>query len=807
MTTSTGDRAESLTPTRKRRSFGQLAISVTLVSLVAVLEGMLVTTYQQSERSTNGFGLASDATTLLANVQREGLVLESMVSGLLQDPSLEPVRVQRAILARQLSVASSHTDESLGTKLAPAQGHLSRFDRRFAKLGATANHAELMAAVPGLAEPIAAANATIKTLYDREDIFYGKLALDALHDRAFNQLMLLLLGVAVAVLGGSLVFAMRRRANQESERAELAILRELTERRAAEREIVARERRFGSMIEHSSDIVTLIDPSGKVTYQSPSIERILGLDPHGATLGAPFVDLVHADDRDAAVRFLHGAVTPGSTRTTELRLRRVDGTARHCEMVCTNLTEDADVGALVLNIRDVTERKTLEDHLEFRATHDPLTGLPSRLLFKDRLQVAIANLGRSRDGIGVLFLDIDDFKRVNDSLGHAAGDDLLCALADRLQASVRAGDTVARFGGDEFAVLLSPSDEAYAVSVGQRILESLDVAFLVGTRELFVHVSIGVSIGTGKAEAAEDLMRDADAAMYAAKEDGKGRVRLFDPEMQRAALTRVDLESQLCTALERDEFVAFLQPIVDIRTGHTAGFEALARWRRSNGDLVGPADFITVAEECGAIVPIGLRILELAAAMTVAQRERARNDPRIPIHVNLSARQLSEPGLVLAVKDVLRRTGLPAHDLVLEVTESILMEAMDSRIAALAQLRALGIRIAIDDFGSGYSSLAYLRRLPIDILKIDKEFVEGIGWNDGNASFMRAIHRLADTIGLVTIVEGVETREQLHVLREIGFQLARGYLFGQPMPGEDISDLRPTFDMGPPEPVPSGAAV
>ena len=432
-------------------------------------------------------------------------------------------------------------------------------------------------------------------------------------------------------------------------------------------------------------------------------------------------------------------------------------------------------GHLEHTVHELQER---EGQLQFQAFHDPLTALANRALFRDRLDHALQQ--RREDPISVLFVDLDDFKTVNDSLGHDAGDRLLVSVGERLRACVRAGDTVARLGGDEFAILLEGEQ---ATSDGpllaQRVLAALDVPFAVAGRDLKVTASLGLA--SGRYASGEGVLQDADLAMYAAKANGKARVELFEHRMRTTAVDRLELGADVQSAVEAEELVVHLQPIVDLGTLEVEGHEALVRWEHPQRGLLDAGAFITLAEETGAIVPMGWWVLERAC-------EQAAGWPSGHIGVNLAARQLLDPGAVTTVAGILSRTGLDPARVVLEITESVLLDA-DEIVHRLHQLRALGLRLAIDDFGTGYSSLGYLTRLPVDIVKIDRALVKRLGGPPTDEVLVRAVVQLAQSLGLRSVGEGVETAAQLERLRAFGCDAAQGYLFGRPQ-------LAPRFDLG-----------
>jgi diguanylate cyclase (GGDEF)-like protein len=442
--------------------------------------------------------------------------------------------------------------------------------------------------------------------------------------------------------------------------------------------------------------------------------------------------------------------------------------------------------------RDISERKALEERLEYQATHDPLTGLPNRTLFLDRLEVALARSRRTHRPVAVLFCDVDHFKVVNDSLGHGAGDRLLVAFGQRLRDALRPGDTVARFGGDEFVILCDELDTEHdAVAIAERANSAVHEPLNVESTEVFSSMSIGIAFATPDT-GPETMIRDADAAMYLAKEHGRARYEVYDERMRATLVERFDIETALRRALTRHELRVVYQPTINLQSGRVVGVEALLRWEHPERGLLVPSEFIDVAEETGLIVPIGTWVVEQACRQ--AQRWHAANLDGEPlfVSVNLSGRQLDTAALSNNVADILERTGLDPGLLGLEITESVVMRDPEASTMALRALKELGVRLAVDDFGTGYSSLAYLRRFPVELLKVDRAFVDGLGAESGDAedrAIVAAVVSLAHTLGMKAIAEGVETAEQLAELRSLGCDMAQGFLVSPPLTAPDFDDL------------------
>ncbi len=694
------------------------------------------------------------------------------------------------------------------------------------------------------------------------------------------------------------------------------VILDITEKKEAEEEIRRSEKRFRTLTQNSSDIVTLMENTGIIRYQSPSIERILGYS-QDETVGDNAFGYVHPDDLGKVRQaFAEGLRDHLRRPSVEYRFRHKDGSWRWLESVGTNLLADPEVSGYVVNSREVTERrraeerfrrlaeqipvvpyiqvpreegpatydvtymsprisevlvypasrfvkdsrfwkglihpadlgavlaedertdetgepfsleyrmisedgrmvwvrdeallvrdvegeplywqgvltdvteqKVLEERLTHRAFHDQLTGLANRQLFVDRLGQALRRTRRSGRKVAVLFMDLDSFKVVNDSLGHETGDLLLVALGERLRRCLRPEDTLARFGGDEFVVLLEYIERRdHATQVADWIIEGLKRPFVVGGREHFVSASMGIALGKASTESPEDLLRDADTAMYRAK-DGHASYRVFDPAMRQRVLNRLGLENDLRQAMEREEFRLFYQPKVRLQEGTIAGVEALLRWEHPSRGLLLPEEFVSVAEETGLIVALGRWVLEEACRQVKEWQDLHPMAPALVACVNVSVGQLRYPGLLDEVCSALGEGGIEARSLVLEITESALVNDMPTSMTTLKKLRDMGIGFALDDFGSEYSSLSYLMQLPVDFVKIDRSFVGGLGKDPKAAVIVAAIVSLAHSLGLEAVGEGVESAEQLEHLRSIGCDVVQGYHLARPMPPGELRRL------------------
>ena len=438
-----------------------------------------------------------------------------------------------------------------------------------------------------------------------------------------------------------------------------------------------------------------------------------------------------------------------------------------------------------------------QDGLAHRVLHDPLTDLPNRTLFLDRLALALARLRRHQTGIAVLFIDLDNFKVVNDSLGHGAGDRLLVELGGRLREAIRPSDTIARFGGDEFVVLCEDIDEARdAVAVGERVVAAASLPFTLDGREMFVSASVGVALTVDCESTPETLLRDADAAMYRAKERGRGRVEVFDEALRARIMERLDLENGLRRALQRDELRVYYQPEVSLSQGRMVAVEALVRWEHPERGLLRPNEFVPIAEETGLIVEIGEWVLN-EACNQIADWRRSGVD--IDVAVNVSARQLIQPEIVDVVRGALERSGLPAHALCLEITESAVMRDPEAALATLTLVKELGVKVALDDFGVGFSSLAQLKEmLPLHALKVDRSFISGIADDERNSAIVAAVVMMATTLGLTAIAEGVETEAQAVQARALGCDVSQGFFFTAPEPAAAIAERLGGDELGDP---------
>ena len=543
---------------------------------------------------------------------------------------------------------------------------------------------------------------------------------------------------------------------------------------------------FRVAFDYSAIGMALVFDTGRWHRVNRSLCQILGYS-ESELLARDFQDFVHPDDRLTSMAKLEQLLRSKiATYQIEMRCVHRDGHAVWVMWsVSQALVENSESVHLIYQLQSITDRKEAEERLLHDALHDALTGLPNRALMLDHLKLTIARAKRRQDHrFAILFLDLDRFKLINDSLGHMAGDQLLVGFARRLETCLRPGDTIARVGGDEFTILLEDlSDEKEAVSVAERIHEELKLPFNLGGRDVFTSVSIGIAPGSLSYDEPDEILRDADTAMYRSKSLGKARHEMFDEEMHARSTDLLRMETDLRRAQEHNEFFINYQPIVALDDFHVCGFEALVRWQHPERGLISPQDFIPVAEEGGQILQIGQWVLREACYQAKRWQDKFPSDDALYMTVNLSAKQFAQPDLLDQVSSILEETGLDPNFLKLEITESVLVDDFDSAAAMLFKLRALGVRLSIDDFGTGYSSLTYLHRFPIDTLKIDRSFISAL--DKDHLDIVRTILNLAENLTMDVVAEGVETQEQMGLLRNLSCQCGQGYFFSRPMTVEE----------------------
>jgi diguanylate cyclase (GGDEF)-like protein/PAS domain S-box-containing protein len=576
-------------------------------------------------------------------------------------------------------------------------------------------------------------------------------------------------------------------ASRDDRVATVGLIEDITDRVEAERDT----QRLTDIFEATQDLIGISDSDGRVMYFNRAARRFFDL----ALVGP--LDHINLADLFApwSVDQLSSEVEPRLRRegiwSGELALLKPDGREVPVSVqFLVHYDADGELEFFSGVMRDISERKAFEYQLAHQATHDPLTGLPNRVLLLDKLSASLDRCRRHQKAMAVLFLDLDHFKVVNDSLGHGLGDRLLVAIAERLKVALRPGDTIARFGGDEFVLLCEELDGAPdASAIARRVDQALSTPFEIDDAEIYVGVSVGIAFSDRDSTDPETLIRDADAAMYRAKEKGRARYEIFDSAMRAHAVDRLDIENALRRALERRQLRVHYQPIIDLGTGYISGVEALVRWEHPERGLLLPADFIGIAEETGLIVPIGGWVLSQACRQLQRWAAEVPETSDLVVTVNLSGRQLGHPRLVAEVETVLHETAIDPARLDLEITESVLMDDVEMSADTLQRLKALGVRLVVDDFGTGYSSLSYLRQFPVDGMKVDRSFVDGLGTDPGDSAIVAAIVNLAHTLGLRAIAEGAETAEQLTELRQLGCDSAQGFFVARPLPPEGLLAL------------------
>ncbi|MDY7102420.1 MAG: EAL domain-containing protein [Actinomycetota bacterium] len=576
-------------------------------------------------------------------------------------------------------------------------------------------------------------------------------------------------------------------------------LRDVTERKAAARRLAGSEARFRSLVQHSSDVVCVIDDAHFVTYVSPSVTRVLGLRPEELRDREIWAVVDEADE--AALRVVLATLDrrDGDPARLEMHVRDGAGRVRTLDVTVTDLRHDPALGGIVLNAHDITKRKELEDGLARRALHDDLTGLANRALLREQVAAALArHRHRGERSVAVMFIDLDDFKSVNDSYGHAAGDELLRVVADRIAGTLRASDLAARLGGDEFAVLAEGLRRDDAVSLANRLLDAVSEPVVVGGRRQVVRAAAGIAFADEDASTTTDLLRNADTAMYAAKRRAPARVEVFEPALHAAVFERHELKRDLTTALERGELVVWYQPVIELASGRVHGFEALLRWNHPSRGMVSPATFVPLAEESGQIIPITWWVLSTALDQLVTWRA-ATDRADLVMNVNMPATQLDVPDVDSTIEHAVTTSGLDPAALVVELTESAEIEIGIDVLDRLEAIRRLGVGLAADDFGAGWSSYANLQRLPYTIVKIDKSLIDGMAEDDGGRARLqvRSIIDMAHGAGLRVVAEGVEHARQSDGLERLGCDYGQGYLFSRPLPAAAATEFLLTSTVPP----------
>ena len=570
------------------------------------------------------------------------------------------------------------------------------------------------------------------------------------------------------------------------------------------RRLSERDELFRLVSENAGDMIALVDMDGKRLYNSPAYEKILGYSTEELGTTSSF-DQIHPDDRHRVMEAAEHARRTGVGRTMEYRIRHKDGSWRVLESSASPiLGESGKAEKMVIVNRDVTARKHAEEKLLHQNFHDALTGLPNRSLFLDRVQRAFIHSRRHPEyKFAVLFIDVDDFKKCNDSLGYAAGDQVIVELASRLASSLRqyqavarlslmphGDDTLARLGGDEFAVLLDDiKDPSDAIRVANRIQDAVAAPFAFNGQEVFSSASIGIVLSSADRDRAEDLLRDADIAMYRAKAAGKARCEVFDAEMHARAVDRLRLERDLRAAVARGEFLVHYQPIVQLENGRITGFEALVRWQHPERGVLLPGEFIDLAEETGLIVPMNRWLLREICQQARVWHARYPADPPLTLTTNITSKELAQEDLVSSIRRTLQQTAMSPRFVQLEIRETVAMADAEHAAQVLARLKTLGVRLSIDDFGTGYSSLSRLQGLPLDTLKIDRSFISDMHDDADKREIVRIIVMLGQQLGMKVVAEGTETAEQVKYLKGLGCDFAQGYFFSKPVDARAFEEL------------------
>jgi diguanylate cyclase (GGDEF)-like protein/PAS domain S-box-containing protein len=564
----------------------------------------------------------------------------------------------------------------------------------------------------------------------------------------------------------------------------VANLHDITDLRAA-------NERFRSAFENAPIGMVMTDLEGLIMRANPAMGDIVGRLPEDLA-GVSVHDLTHVDDRQTGSAEMQRLISTGSNGyQIEKRYIQIDGREVWVSVSVSCVRDEQQRPLYLLEqVENINERRALRERLAYAAIHDPLTGLPNRELFMDRLEMALRRAERGQHHVAVIFLDLDRFKLINDSLGHDVGDQVLAAVADRLSGATRVSDTLARFGGDEFTILCDDvGDDADCLEVAQRLVVSMGLPLALQAGEVFVSLSVGIAVSR-VGESGAVLLRNADIAMYRAKEKGPSRIEIYREDDEATAISRLRTSNELHRALERDELELHYQPFVDLHTETLVGMEALVRWQHPTRGLLLPQEFISLAEDGGLILPLGHWVLNEAcrqlAAWTALRAEAGETSELLNISVNVSAVQLADPGFPRQVAACIEESGIDPDHLWLEITESTLMRDADEAVVTLGALRDLGLHVEIDDFGTGYSSLSYLQRFPVESLKIDRSFVESLDQRSDSAAIVRAIIGLGDSLGLPIIAEGVERRSQVTRLRSLGCHLAQGFLYGRPLPARSL---------------------
>ena len=771
---------------RTRLSTAQKVGGALLVCLVAGVNWLNFSTARLLDLTTDTLTRSGDSFTTVANVGREAGLIEVAATQFPDRAQFEAAKLHEALFQRQLEIARASLAgiDSVERPLAELDQWRAKMESTLASLGADPTRAELSRARDPLRSQANEVELASKQLYDASEgdfLLQGRRALEVQQQ---YQIALVGMGLFITLIGAILLRSLKSRASKDLTKAYDELLTESQERQLAENGLRRSSDRFRALVHNASDVITVVDRDLRISYQSPSVMGRLSRRAEDM-IGMEFLELVDDLDRARArARLTESVARPGRPVKVELSLRNGETSRLHEVTIC-SLLDDPAVEGVVLNYRDVTERVQFQRQLERQAYEDALTGLPNRAYLQD----AMVRISREHDDVAVLFIDLDAFKVVNDSLGHAVGDLMLQAVAQRLAAGIRTGDLLARLGGDEFTVVVTDERVDSVHVLADRLIRSLSDPFLLGEQVAFVGASIGIATTRDGERSPVALLRNADAAMYRAKADGRNRHVLFTNTLHEDAVNRLQLETDLRAAIDEDRLELHYQPVHSLTHDRVETVEALVRWRRSPDTLANPAEFIPVAEEIGLMGPIGRWVLREACRQRVEWGAKGQCAADLTVSVNLSPHQFTDATLVADVSGILAETRLKPSLLILEITETAIIGDIQASRTVLSELRRMGVGVALDDFGTGYSSLSHLSDLPIDTIKIDRSFVSEMCTRSQDALIIEAVITLAHSLGMLTIAEGVETREQLAALRLRGCDSVQGYLLSRPVPGEQIPAL------------------
>ena len=754
-----------------------------LIGLVIGANLINVSISRSLSRANEQVAEAGETMTTVANAGREANFIAVAAAQFPDRLQFDSVTLHHALLMRQIDVTHAKLAGRVATGEAMAEVdlRLAEVQDTLTSLGDDPGTLELRHAQGPMRAEAEALELATKHLYDGTELELFKVGRTATSVQRQYQIALVGMGLFTTLVTAGLLTSLRRRASKDLAGAYDELIVESQERRLAEAGLRRSSDHFRALVHNASDVITVLDKDLRISYQSPSV---LGVPNRRADdlIGTDFLDLVDDSDRILAqARLAESTAHPGRPVQAELNLASGDTSRLHEVTIC-SLLDDPAVEGVVLNYRDVTERVQFQRELERLAYEDVLTGLPNRA----HLQNEIVRITSEHDDVAVLFIDLDAFKVVNDSLGHAAGDLLLQAVGQRLAADIRTSDLLARLGGDEFTIVVTGHRVDRVQALADRLIVSLNEPYLLGEQVAFVGASIGIATTHDGERSPDALLRNADAAMYRAKANGRNRHVLFTSALHEDAVNRLRLETDLRGAIDGGELELHYQPISSLASGRVASVETLLRWRRTPDALVSPMEFISVAEEIGLMGAIGRWVLREACRQRVEWGRKGHCTDDLAISVNLSPHQFADATVVADISGILAETGLPASLLILEITESAIIGDIHASRTVLRELRRMGVRVALDDFGTGYSSLTHLSDLPIDTIKIDQSFVAEMCVRSQDALIIEAVIALAHSLDMSTIAEGVETPAQLAALRLSGCDSVQGYLLSRPTPAEQV---------------------